>query len=95
MWNPFRQGLIGKIEAVQERTTGSVTAHSHLPHKERLKFLKLLSFVLRRKRADSIKFCPDERTRGHDLKLSTTLDYKHSFIKRVHSWNSEAVKAQN
>ena len=41
----------------------------------------------------AILFCPDERTRGHDLKLSTILahrDYRKFCFSNgvVHSWNS-------
>ena len=40
--NPFREGLVDKIEAVQKRATRLITACSHLACKERLKFPKLL-----------------------------------------------------
>ena len=44
MWDPLRQDSIDKIEAVQKRTTRLITACSHLPHKERLKIIKLSIF---------------------------------------------------
>ena len=52
MRDPYKQGLINKIEAVQKRPTWLITACNHLPYKDRSQ--NSPSLVHRRRRADMI-----------------------------------------
>ena len=51
-WNPYLQGDIDELEAVQHRATKLISSIRHLPYEERLKILGLTTLKVRRERGD-------------------------------------------
>ena len=119
VWSPVLERDRDSLERVQKRFTKSITKYKDLVYSDRLKCLDLPTLEYRRIRGDLLQahkivteqdkikpiFCfgDNSRTRGHDFKMKTRLNYtrvrRNFFSNRiVNHWNKlpqQAVEAKS